>query len=419
MELPRDDKVRPKSRKLQLGDLVQDFVQAAIDAACEAFGQAVETFTFGVVSCDDEEEEETCIAAGESGCDGDMAGNCCGGNTCISNACCIPSNTMGCGTDSGLCCSTLVCQNDQCVAGGYQGRIDPNFENRRLFDSTSGEDQQRQMLEYAKKRREGNDMGRCNFPGTKAHGTFVSPNECINSEFIFERSTDRKNDELFEPWTTPRSDLATLLVNNPGLWLVKDLLDNREIEELVGLATKYGDDKGQFGPCKDADMQPLDAHPLERKSCFQISPQNVCEGPYPLSECSAKTESQDAQFVSRILSKFKTLWSVGIDPSPYLKFQRTQGGAVPFDLHFDALTSITMILYLTDGGAQLLFPNANNTAIVPQKGLVVTWLSTFEGGRENHMAYHAVQTHPEGADDRLVMRLEIPLLPGWSTVQQL
>jgi len=85
-------------------------------------------------------------------------------------------------------------------------------------------------------------------------------------------------------------------------------------------------------------------------------------------------------------------------------------------LHYDK-RAITFLVYLTDGGAGTVFPNANVT-IVPQKSHAYTWLNYDANGRRNPMADHAVQAHPSGAGERLIVSFEIRASPDQFVASQ-
>ena len=103
------------------------------------------------------------------------------------------------------------------------------------------------------------------------------------------------------------------------------------------------------------------------------------------------------------------MWpTIKLDPYPYAKFQLSEGekGTPPVDLHTDNEKIVSFILYLTDGGAQMIFPNAN-VSVTPKKGTAHTWLNGYETGSRNPMSDHAVQAHPSTHSGRLVMLFEI------------
>ena len=107
-------------------------------------------------------------------------------------------------------------------------------------------------------------------------------------------------------------------------------------------------------------------------------------------------QKEDADFIISLQDKAKAMWDTDIELThPYAKFQRTSGGTTPMHLHHDK-RAMTFLMYLTDGGAGTIFPNANVT-IVPKKGPAFTWLNYDKDGRRNTMADHAVQAHPESA----------------------
>lgn len=70
----------------------------------------------------------------------------------------------------------------------------------------------------------------------------------------------------------------------------------------------------------------------------------------------------------------------------------------------------SMVMYLTDGGAGIFFPNANVT-ITPQRGLAVTWLNVHSDGSHNNAANHGVQAMPKGVQDRVSLNIHFSFSP--------
>ena len=63
------------------------------------------------------------------------------------------------------------------------------------------------------------------------------------------------------------------------------------------------------------------------------------------------------------------------------------------DYHADPQL-LTFNVYLSDGGANIIFPNAD-VQVTPKAGMALTYINLHKGGYRNHMADHAVQAHPE------------------------
>lgn len=313
--------------------------------------------------------------------------------------------TIGCSPPN------LVCDNAnefrQCH-DGYQrvnSRYNADGGDRELFALMEGEELEDHLLEYEQR-----GIGLCHYPGSKVHDNFVTHQECFHpsNQLPAEEVDVIQADGHYEPWTSPSG--GTLLASNPGLWSIENFLNEEETERLIGLVNKYGEDLGLFGPCKHDMRHPVNAHPSRAKVCFKISPENVCEGPYDISECASDTLPEDAAFVEELRNRFRDMWSVKVNPNPYIKFQRAEGGTPPVDLHMDNEKSISFVLYLQDDGAKTIFPHANVT-IAPKTGTATTWLNMYPDGRRNPMADHAVQAQPVSAGKRLVALFEVNEYP--------
>ena len=221
---------------------------------------------------------------------------------------------------------------------------------------------------------------------------------CHKNPFFNEQTSNK-------PWAVPNFEGSIVLAIDPSIWTF-DFLDEQETDQLLELVHKYAEDMNLFGPCNQGVLTPTNAHPYDSKTCFMISAEHACDGPYRVSECDTNTQPEDAILVDRIISKFKSMWSTTtggmLEPHPYIKVHRTEGDTAPMHLHTDVGKSISFVLYLSDGGANLLFPNAN-VSVVPKKGRAVAWLNMDKDGNRNPKADHAVQAHPANAGKRLVM----------------
>lgn len=297
-----------------------------------------------------------------------------------------------------------------CYPTGY-GRVLSDFNERDLFALMEGEELEHHLQKYEDKKDKKSSTGFCHNDGSLLHGQISTHNECFDPNkqdpSYGEEQQTSVIDNDFMPWAVPSME-ASLLAKNPGIWTVDKFLSGDETDKLSDLVNKYGYDYQLFGPCHA--RHPSNAHPIEEKVCFKISPENVCEGPYDISECSTQTEKEDSEFVQSILNKFKDLWSTNVEPLTYIKFQVSLGSTPPVDLHEDNDKSITFVLYLNDGGAAMMFPNANVT-VRPGKGDVYTWLNTYADGTVNRMADHAVQAQPKEAGERGVMLLSFEVSP--------
>jgi hypothetical protein len=214
------------------------------------------------------------------------------------------------------------------------------------------------------------------------------------------QSRDQLSSDL-DPFVAPSYKGATLLAADPGLWTVDNFFTEKEADSLIALMKKNGYDKGMFGPCTDKTISNHATYPSDTKFCYQISAETMCEGPYQISACTTKTDPEDGAFITTLLARFNALWSTETKIFPYIRFQHSSGGAPPMYNHHDR-RFISMIVYLSDGGAATLFPNIG-ISIVPKKGMVATWLNMDKEGNRNHNADHAVQAHPMIAGERSIV----------------
>ena len=346
------------------------------------------------------------------------------GFLCMTGPCCevIP--------DKGTCNSLENCQWDPyCSRGGkclastmpcndggyyYYRRVLSSFhlqdeKHRHLFALLEGDELEKHQRLYEEKKTDPFSVGLCDHKDSEYYGVSgITHDECLRSVSPnFSNESNENSANEYEPWIVPTAERAALLSPNPGIWSVDDLFDEGEIKQLLQLIDEYGHVDEMFGPCRDSNKMRQNAMQTENKVCFKISPENVCEGPYALSDCTAKVRPRDTDIIKQLLFKINDIWNIEFEP--HAKVQLSTGGTPPMDLHYDDYTMST-ILYLTDGGASAFFPNADVT-ILPKKGTVYTWINTFKDGSKNPMADHAVQAHPEDGGDRLMILFEVTASP--------
>ena len=241
-----------------------------------------------------------------------------------------------------------------------------------------------------------------------------------------------KQDGAPTPWASPSSEKAALLASDPGIWTVDNFLTNEESNKLIDMLKKNGHEKGLFGPCSDPELQE-EGHPhfeSPNRHCFKMSPEtlhnelfykkaqladpdSVHKGhlafdSYDCGEsgCSAETDPEDGAFLASIMTKVKDLWSTDVNPRPHVSVVLVTGTAMPLQLHDDTDILASFVLYLSNGGAATVFPEAGVT-IVPRKGTLAMWLNMDENGDMNPMAQHAVQAHPARAGERMTVNIFI------------
>jgi hypothetical protein len=280
--------------------------------------------------------------------------------------------------------------------------------NLDLFALMEGEEHRRHLHDYTKNT--GGKVGICHNPRSKYDGMYVNHDECfdLDNEHLSSVSFSSLEHTLGSEASriaSPQGVESTLLASNPGIWSVANFISEDELDQILQMVEKYGTGHGLWGPCKNVNTEPMNAHPVKGKACFKISPESACEAPYKsdIAKCDRKTDPADSIFVADLISRFESMWSdlAHLTVLPFLKFQRSEGGTPPVDLHSDR-TFVTMVLNLSEGGASTVFPRANVT-ITPEKGMASTFLSYDENGDRNPHADHAVQAHPANAEERLVM----------------
>ena len=96
-----------------------------------------------------------------------------------------------------------------------------------------------------------------------------------------------------------------------------------------------------------------------------------------------------------------------MNPRPHVSVVLSTGTSTPLRVHDDSGILLSSVLYLTDGGASTIFPNAGVT-IEPKKGKLATWLNMRKDGvRMNRTAKHGVQAHPGSAGERATVNIFI------------
>jgi hypothetical protein len=237
-------------------------------------------------------------------------------------------------------------------------------------------------------------------------------------------------EEEEEAWAHPSKE-ATLLAANPGIWTVDSFLTEEQSDRLLAIIKKNGYEKGMFGPCTDESLMKK-GHPhyeTTNKLCFKMSSETLYnelffkksqiidkdvnkgyirdKGDCGEAPCSAETDPEDGIFLDSIFSKIKALWETDVNPRPHVSVVLSTGTSTPLRVHDDSGILLSSVLYLTDGGASTIFPNAGVT-IEPKKGKLATWLNMRKDGvRMNRTAKHGVQAHPGSAGERATVNIFI------------
>ena len=280
----------------------------------------------------------------------------------------------------------------------------------------------------------------CYHPTSYYHNHMSTYEECFDDRNQMDSSTttttssslmdDKKSKNL--PWMVPNDDYDSVMVaSNPGIWKFENFVTEEQVQQLLDIMYRYGQGEGgdgqddamnnknsMFGPCSYEDDNSIEG----QKFCMNVSPTQVCQGHshYTTPHCVANQKSNDQFLVQHILSKLQMIWSSSnnnninyevpystMDPDPFVQFQLTKGGTLPVDFHPDMDSRMTVVLYLTNGGAKTIFPHANLT-ITPQMGNAYMWLNIDPKGNMNPMSFHGVQAHPVDAEDRVTLVMIFP-----------
>lgn len=313
-----------------------------------------------------------------------------------------PSDLSACG----IACGTTNVPYSRIFRDLYSD----NGKDLELFDLMEGDERRRHLTTYEENKFSTSSLGLCDYTKSKLHGKTVTHEQCFKEVNEVPATEEERDLTNYEPWVVPSSDKAVLLAPNPGIWTIENFLNEEEMDRLELLVTKYGNEHGLFGNhCKNS-QETSNAHPIEGKHCFKMSVDQVCGGPYDLSTCEVDPEPEDSDFIADIHARFESLWPTLPEATPHAKFQLSSGGTPPVDLHADTEKIVSFVLYFGDGGASMIFPNAN-ARVTPKRGTAHTWINTFDDqSTRNPASDHAVQAHSASADERLVMLFDIPTL---------
>ena len=311
------------------------------------------------------------------------------------------------------------CSNSATVIVGVYdsySNADLFFDDRRLFAQLTGSnDFHRRLADFEDQK--SRQLSHCLDAESKDFGKLVPRGTCPIPVDRSNATVEASSREM-QPWIAPDRAGTKLIAADPGLWSIENFLSPDEADKLLDLMKRNGEDRGLWGSCRH-ESQITNAHPHENKQCFKISTENACEGPYKVSSCEHVVEEPDSGFVDMLLRRFEVMWSKDVQASSYIKFHHTQGDTLPMALHMDAGTSISMVVYLSDGGAETLFPfvGADGFSNAPKMGSALAWLNVEANGSRNHKASHAVQAHPSSMGDRYVALFQVDLFTSKSTVE--
>lgn len=247
---------------------------------------------------------------------------------------------------------------------------------------------------------------------------FLSSILGIGSEPIRLRSLEEVEEQLgtyqVRPAFEPQFEGAITLDDEIGIWKLPDFLNEEEVQAMKQ-AAKAADghsydckvhfclrrvylDQCQDDPSYQSRIQPAG------KNCLMLT-DNVVE----------LFSEDDQSTVSALKSKSKSVWPNYTSTNP-LVYQKTLSDTDSFNYHIDGqdlyqerniIAPVTTIIYLSDGGSQIVFPRANNgegLRITPKAGMAITFFNIDDKEVPNMKAVHGVERTSADADPRMMIQ---------------
>lgn len=321
--------------------------------------------------------------------------------------------------------SGLMSQSCRVAGNSYRRRL-TSFDEESLYANL--EDQA--LRESSKKHvsffddAHKKDLQPCPVRESKLYQQMATIHDCIDpANRIAPDVMDPHYEENYQPWVIPNPSAIhegaqiTLVAKNPGLWTIDDFLSPSEVETFIEIMMRNGkgqEGSGMFGPCTDVGKNPMTSQPSTNKECYMIGPETMCEGPYHYSACEHATAPTDGEFIKMVQERAQNLMQIQTDVaapkyheplkvSKHIKLHRATGDTPPQLLHEDAYDHVTFMIYLSDGGANTVFPAAHNAPrVAPKKGRAIVWLNHDKDGHGLQSSFHAVEPHEAAYGDRMV-----------------
>jgi len=196
--------------------------------------------------------------------------------------------------------------------------------------------------------------------------------------------------DIAHPWASPSSTHdATLVVENPGIWILEDFLTDQEVQDITAAIGRVEAQQDKFHACGPSHGK--------KSHCAYLGAKD------------AITDADKAAF-SSILSKVQAVWGQHdqLDLSKQRDFffvQRMALGNPPTKMHMDyksdgSIATVSVVLYLNDSAAGTVF---DTTTLKPKKGRMATWLNLHSDGSPNRNSTHGIQALPTHGTERLAM----------------
>jgi hypothetical protein len=206
------------------------------------------------------------------------------------------------------------------------------------------------------------------------------------------------NDDVdVEPWMAPNHNQAEQIAKNPGIWKIPDFLDQSLVQRMLETFTNDADKR--FARCHGESH-----NHLKCKQCFRLSPSS-----------NSSVDFEESKLVQELLENIQYLWPSEARQRDYLYVQRTEPDCDATLVHrdvtehdFSKSATATIVLYLSDGGAGVFFPESD-MVVPPEAGMALTWLNVHEDGSHNPAAWHGVQATPRDASIRYSLTYWITL----------
>jgi hypothetical protein len=205
-----------------------------------------------------------------------------------------------------------------------------------------------------------------------------------------DRKLQEEASDITHPWASPSSTHdATLVVENPGIWILEDFLTEQEVQDITVAIKRVEAQPDIFDACGPS-------HGKQSQCAY-------------LGAKDAITDADKAAFTS-LLSKIQAVWGhhgqLDLSKQRDLFFvQRMALGNPPTKMHMDfkedaSIAPVSVVLYLDDSKAGTVF---ETTTLKPKKGRMATWLNVNSDGSPNLRSSHGVQGLPENGTERLTM----------------
>jgi hypothetical protein len=147
------------------------------------------------------------------------------------------------------------------------------------------------------------------------------------------------------------------------------------------------------------------------RRCFGISHSHIAEKECFFLNVDRTMHEHDANLVRTLVDEMDKLWPTNATKMDHFDVVLTRAGSAHSLLHQDLdgidptsgkMSTVSAIIYLTDGGAGTYFPGTD-LLVIPKKGSILTWLNVNPDGSSRGSAMHAVQAAAKDDPDRVIL----------------